>query len=70
MTHLQIINLWPSLEEFRLAIGISIEAARKMRQRGRIPSDHWLRVVEAAKDADHPEVTLEVLARAATVAAE
>lgn len=65
LTHLQVINLWSSLEDFRAAIGITIEAARKMRQRGNIPAGHWLTVADAAKKANHPEVTVEKLALAA-----
>lgn len=72
ISHISVINLWPSIRAFSEAIGVELEAARKMRQRGRIPPAHWLAVADAAQKANHPEVTMEALgqaARAAKVAA-
>jgi hypothetical protein len=68
LTHIQVINLWPSIEAFRVDVGVSIEAARKWRQRGRIPPDRWSRVIDAAKRAGHKQVTLAALHSALEVA--
>ena len=56
-----IINLWPSPQELADDLGENLHAVRKWRERGSIPSDRWLDLVEAAKRR-HYRVTLNLLA--------
>lgn len=69
ITHISVINLWPSIDAFRTDVGVGIEAARKWRQRGRIPAEWFSRVIEAARKAGHKGVTLEALHSALEAAA-
>jgi hypothetical protein len=68
MTHVDVINLWPSLSEFAADLGIEYGTAKAMRRRGSIPSEYWVAVVKNAERRDLADVTLEALAVA--VAAE
>jgi hypothetical protein len=56
-----IIGQWPSAEAFSSDLGLKhLSHSRVMKVRGRIPRQHWPRVVEAAKARGLP-VTEEVL---------
>lgn len=46
-----LIDRWPTIGEFAIAIGCKYEAARQMRLRGSIAPDHWPRVIDAALSA-------------------
>jgi hypothetical protein len=67
MTHSELINLWPSLREFADDLGVLYGTAKAMRRRGKVPAEHWLRMVEAAKERGIDGVSLEVLAAAVAV---
>lgn len=64
MNHRQIIDSWPkpSTRIFAEDIGKNYAQVRKWRTRNRIPSEHWLDVVDAAKKRRIP-VNLEMLAQ-------
>lgn len=73
--HVDILDLWPSTKELTADSGAAAESVRKWRQRGRIPSEYWLPIVEAAKRRvaeggpkaeSFARVTLELLARLQT----
>lgn len=52
-THRQIIALWDSLQAFAADVGVTVVAARKMRQRERIPSAHFTAVLKTTKAQTH-----------------
>lgn len=57
-----VIGLWPSAEAFGDDLGLKWRSyGRVMRLRGRIPRDHWPKVVESALRRGYPvtEQTLE-----------
>lgn len=64
MTHVQIINLWPSLSDFASDIGVQYGTAKAMRRRGSIPSEHWLCMTAKAAERGISGVSLEALASA------
>lgn len=67
-----VIDLWPSLAALAEDIVVEIEAVRKWRQRGSIPAEYWVPMVEAAKGREISGVSYERLAylAASKVAAE
>ncbi|HTV69299.1 MAG TPA: hypothetical protein VMF90_12250 [Rhizobiaceae bacterium] len=64
MTHVDVINLWPSLSEFAADLSIEYGTAKAMRRRGSIPSEYWVAVVKSAERRELAGVTLEALALA------
>lgn len=61
-SHKEIICLWPTIADFSRAINVGYECAQQMKRRKSIASDHWTRVVEAARRLGHDDVTIELLA--------
>ena len=61
-TFSDIINRWPSAEEFASGIHVTGGRVRQWRRRNRLPSEFWLDVVEDAASRGYADVTLEVLA--------
>jgi hypothetical protein len=60
-----VVALWPSLEALAddlSSIGVTLPAVRKWPQRGRIPSEYWLAIVQAAAERGIKGVTFETLA--------
>ena len=62
----ELIDQWPTISGFAKDIGVGYEAARKMRDRGRIDQTHWAAVIGAAKtrgivDGRRCHITLEKL---------
>ena len=49
MTHLDIIDLWPSGAVLASDVGSTVEAVKKWRQRERIPPKVFARIVKAAR---------------------
>lgn len=66
--HAKLLRLWPTARDLADDLGCCTNAAKTMRQRGKIASAHWLRLVDGARRRGIAGVTLEVLA--ALVAAE
>lgn len=64
MSHIEIIEKWPSLSEFAADLGVPYGTAKAMKRRGSIPADRWVDVVEKAKARKVKGVTLEALATA------
>lgn len=64
MTHVEIINKWPTLSDFADDLGVQYGTAKAMRRRGSIPPEHWLTVVGKAATREIDDVSLEVLAAA------
>lgn len=62
MSHIQIIEKWPSLSEFAADLGVAYGTAKAMKRRGSIPSERWVEVVGKAKARKIKGVTLEALA--------
>lgn len=62
-THSQIINIWNSVADFARDIDVPYQRARKMNDRGSIHSDYWSRVVNAAGDLGHEEITIDLLSK-------
>lgn len=62
MTHPEIIDLWPSIEAFADDVGAKVATARKWRQRGRIPSEYWVKTEQAASERKIVNVTLLAIA--------
>ena len=58
-----LISKWPTIGAFAAAVGCGYEAARKMRDRGKIAPEHWEAVVAAAKANGVPGVSYEWLAK-------
>lgn len=58
-----LIDQWPTIGEFALAVGCGYEAARQMRRRGKIAPEHWGNVVAACMQRNIEGVTLEWLAQ-------
>lgn len=61
-THKQIIMAWPHLSDFAGDIGVSVNTAKKMRQRNSIPSDYWPSVVVGAKARRIAGISTDLLA--------
>lgn len=57
----EIIDAFGTAAEFARAIGISHEAARKMRQRDQIAVSHWARLVSAARERNIQGVNTDLL---------
>lgn len=64
MSHIQIIEKWPSLSDFAADLGVAYGTAKAMKRRGSIPADRWVDVVEKAKARGVKNITLEALAMA------
>jgi hypothetical protein len=62
--HARILQIWDSNQALASATGAKPEAVKKWRQRGRIPSRYWPKVIVAAA-VKQKTVTLDMLARAA-----
>ena len=61
-TFSDVINRWPSLNEFASDIGVEYVTAQVMRWRNSINSRHWSAVVAAAASRGFDGITLEALA--------
>jgi hypothetical protein len=61
-----IIDLWPSVSAFAVAIGVRYGTAQQMRNRNSIDGAYWQRLVDAAQKQGFRHVDLELLAKAAT----
>lgn len=57
-----VINQWPSLNEFGADLGITRLLAQQWRRRDSIPAGYWPRLIEKAADRRIKRVTLENLA--------
>lgn len=64
MSHIHIIEKWPTLSEFAADLGVPYGTAKAMKRRGSIPAERWVDVVEKAKARRIKNITLEVLALA------
>jgi hypothetical protein len=58
-----IFALWPSGAALARDIGRPYQTVQAWKQRGSIPPEYWLRLVEAARRRGHPELTATLLAR-------
>jgi hypothetical protein len=56
-----LINAWGGPSQFADSIGVSVDAAYKMRQRGFVNHVHWTRIVARAPHAGLQGITLEFL---------
>jgi hypothetical protein len=59
-----LIDLWPSVEDFASDIGVPFHTARNWRARNSIPAYRWAAVVAAAKKR-HLSVSADLLTRMA-----
>jgi hypothetical protein len=64
----QIINSWPTAEEFGRGIGIPGGTARQWRNRDSIPASYWTAVVSAAEARGIEGISYEMLAHIAAEA--
>jgi hypothetical protein len=58
-----ILRIWPTLSDLAKEIGKPYQTVAAWKQRGRIPADHDLKLIAAAKDRG-ATLTLEELAEA------
>ncbi|HBF32681.1 hypothetical protein [Rhizobium sp.] len=58
----ELIDQWPTIADFAVAIGCGYEAARKMRRRESIAPKHWHRIVDAAATQGVEGISLSWLA--------
>lgn len=58
-----ILHIWPSMAELAADLGKPYQTVAAWKQRGRIPADYDLRLIEAAKKRGK-HLTLEQLAHA------
>jgi len=61
-TFIDVINRWPTVVAFANETGTEVATAYKWRKRNSIPSSVWLTVIEAAKQRDFTDVTVDQLA--------
>lgn len=61
-SHKQIIDAWPSLEDFSEDAGVPCNTAKQMRSRNKIHSDYWCRIVAGAERRGIEGVTHKALA--------
>lgn len=61
-----IINLWPTCADFGRDIGAKDVTARAMRRRNTIPGKYWNAVVDAARNRNFHNISLEVLSNIAS----
>ena len=61
-TFTEIIDRWPSLQEFAADIGVKYVTAQVMRHRNSIDSKHWKALVSGAEKRLFSDVTLDRLA--------
>jgi len=66
-THPEIIELWPSVNEFAEDVGTSPNLVRCWKHRKSIPAPYWTPLVTAAQDRDIP-LTYRMLAEAVSIA--
>lgn len=45
----EVIDLWPSINEFAAEMGVHINTVRNWHTRGRIPAKYWTGIIECAK---------------------
>lgn len=62
MSHVEIINKWPSLSAFADDLGLQYGTAKAMRRRGSIPPENWLTTVNKAAEREIDGVTFDALA--------
>lgn len=58
-----IFEIWDPLTTMATALDLPYQTVAKWKQRGRIPSEYWAQVIEAAKTKGH-KVTLQQLVTA------
>lgn len=61
-SHRDVIERWPSLNDFGSDIGASYEAAKAMRRRNSVPVEYWSRLISAAERRGLTDITYESLA--------
>lgn len=61
-SHKQIIDAWPSLEDFSGDAGVSCNTAKQMRKRNNIHSEYWPNIVAGAARRGIVQVTYKALA--------
>jgi hypothetical protein len=66
-SHRDIVDAWPSLEEFAADLGIKFNTARGMRQRSSIYWTYWDDVTAAAKRRKIKGINQDVLRQLALV---
>lgn len=64
MTHVPIIDKWPTLAELADDLSIAYGTAKAMKRRGVIPSQYWELMIEASSRRGIIGVTYEALAKA------
>lgn len=64
MTHVPIIDNWPTLAELADDLSIAYGTAKAMKRRGVIPSQYWELMIEASARRGIIGVTYEALAKA------
>lgn len=64
-TFTQVIDRWPSLQDFASDARVKYGTAQVMRFRNSIDASHWLEIVSAAQRRGYADVTYEALARIA-----
>lgn len=64
MTHVDIINLWPSMPVLAFEVESNLGAVKQWKIRNSIPSNKWVKLVEAAQSRDI-SLTYKTLAEAA-----
>lgn len=62
MTHLALIDSWPSLTAFAVDIGVAYGTAKAIRRRGWVPPEYWAAAVRGANARGISGVTYEQLA--------
>lgn len=60
----EIIDLWPSIEEFASDVGVPFHTARNWRARGSIPAYRWAAIIDSGRRRKI-KVTSEQLTRIA-----
>lgn len=63
----EVIDLWPSVEDFASDIGVPFHTAKNWRARNSIPAHRWMQVLRAAKKRRLP-INAELLTRVAAAA--
>ena len=68
MTFAAIIELWPTIAEFAVDVGVPYERAKMWRARNSIRAEHFEAIIKAAKARGFHGVTAETLTEAASAA--
>ena len=60
-SHIDLIDLWPSIRDFGSDLGVEYNTAKHIRRRGVIPARYWAAAIAGAQRRQIAGVTAEIL---------